>query len=66
MYYTILIDSCVIYPLIYEKGFKVSEMFQKAKTELLLHASRHNSRACERKILEKQLMSIAIVGIKSW
>ena len=63
MYYVIFIDASLIYALVYEKGFQVSDTFQKAKTLLRFHATR-NGRVGERKILEKQFMSIPPVGIK--
>ena len=63
MYYAIFTDVFLIYALIYEKGFKVSDGFQRAKNLLRLHATK-TGRSFERKILEKQLMSIPTVGFK--
>ena len=58
-----LIDASLIYALVYQKGFMVSYEFQRAKNLLLFRATR-NGRRLERKVLEKQLMSIPAVGIQ--
>ena len=63
MYYVLFIDVSFIYALIYEKGFKVSDTFQRTKNLLRFHAARHE-RSFERRILEKQLMSIPTIGMK--
>ena len=63
MYVFIFIDASLIYMLIYEKGFKVPDMFHKAKKTLRLHA-KGNGRAREWKTLDKQLLSIPSVGVK--
>ena len=63
MYYVIFIDSSLLYTLIYGKGYKVSEEFKNAITLLSLHINR-NVRAVGRKILEKQLHSIPLMGTK--
>ena len=63
MYYVMFIDVALIYMLIYEKGFKVSDTFQRAKDLLRFHAARQG-RSFQWKILEKQFMSIPSVGIK--
>ena len=63
MYCTISVDACLIYTLIYEKGFKVPDMFRRAKNMLRLHGSRYG-RTNQWKILDRQLMSIPPVGIK--
>ena len=62
MYYVMLIDVSLIYTLVYQKGFMVSYEFQTAKKMLKFRVTR-NGRTFQRKILEKQLMSIPTVGI---
>ena len=59
----LFMDVTLIYTLIYEKGFQVSNMFQKAKSLPRVHAST-NGRSGGRKVLEKQFMSIQPGGIK--
>ena len=63
MYYALFFDGILIYALLYEKGFKVAALFQKAKATLIL-----NSRRCmngtEWKVLNRQVRSIPVVGIK--
>ena len=61
MYYAIFIDCFLVYMLIYEKGFKVPDMFRKAKRTLRLRAQ---GRGRAHEILKRQLMSIPAVGIK--
>ena len=63
MYYVLFVNVLMSYTLIYEKGFNVSDMFQRARHLLRLHATK-NGRSFERKILERQLKSIPTVGIK--
>ena len=63
MYYVIFANVSLVYMLIYEKGFKISDTFQRAKNLLRLSTARHK-RSLERKILEKQFVSIPSVGIK--
>lgn len=63
MYYVIFMDGSLTYMFIYEKGFKVPDMFHRAKNLLRLHSSRCG-RTRQWQILDKQLMSIPSVGIK--
>ena len=63
MYCVLFTNVFLSYSLIYGKGFKVSDTFQRAKNLLRLNATK-NGRSFERKILEKQLKSIPAVGIK--
>ena len=63
VYYVSCIDVCLIYTLVYQKGFMVSDEFERAKNLLRLIAVR-NGNTLQRKILKRQLMSIPSVGIK--
>ena len=63
MYYTVSVNASLIYMLIYEKGFKVLDMFHRAKNTLRLRGSRYGRRH-QWKILDRQLLSIPSVGIK--
>lgn len=63
MYYVLFIDVTIMYMLMYEKGFQVTDMFQHAK-KLLQFQTTKNGRVGGRKILEKQFKSIPPVGIK--
>ena len=63
IYYVMFVDVSLIYTVIYEKGFQVSDKFQKAKNLLRFHAL-VNGRVGGRKVLEKQFKSIPNVGIK--
>ena len=63
MYYVMFMDAALIYVFIYEKGFKVPDMFNRAKNLLRLHSSRYG-RTHGWKILDKQVRSIPSVGIK--
>ena len=63
MYYVIFFDVLLIYALLYEKGFKVAALFERAKDTLVLH-SRKGANGAEWKILKRQVRSIPTVGIK--
>ena len=63
MYYAIFLDSALIYALLYEKAFKIPEIFKKMRTLLQGRAAGHGKRF-EWKVLQRQAMAIPVVGIK--
>ena len=63
MYYVVFFDALQIYGLLYEKGFKVPALFEKAKANLMLRWSSELGKP-ERKMLKRQLRSIPSMGIK--
>ena len=63
MYYAIFLDAVLIYALLYEKAFKVPELFDKLRKLLGRQAGRHGTRF-ERKFVQRQVMAIPLLGIK--
>ena len=63
VFYVIFFDALQIYVVLYEKGFKVPALFEKAKDELMLRSSEKLGKA-ERNMLQMQLRSIPSMGIK--
>ena len=63
MYYLMLLDAALIYMLLYEKAFKVPELFNRAKPLLRLRGNRVRN-GLQRKVMSRQAMSIQPVGIK--
>ena len=63
MYYVIFFDALLIYALLYEKGFKVVALVDKAKATLILHA-RTDASGTDWKVLKRQLRSVPSIGIK--
>ena len=63
MYYTILYETSLTYVLMYEKGFKVPDQIQQAKSLLRLRAKRRGG-LVRMKALVRELISIPPVGVK--
>ena len=63
MYYIFFFEVLLIYTLLYEKGFKLAALFEKAKGILVLQ-SRKVVGGDDWKLLKRQVRSIPEVGIK--
>ena len=63
MYYVIFFDLLLMYALVYEKAFKVAELFEKAKSTLILQ-SRRSVGGVDWNVLRRQVRSVPPVGIK--
>ena len=63
MYYVILVESSVIYTVMYAKAFKVPCLIGQAKNAFRLREMRLGSKA-NRNMLWRQVMSVPSVGIK--
>ena len=52
-----------MYGLVYQKGFKVTSLFEKTKASLIVQSSKE-FRGADLKIFRRQVSSIGTVGIK--
>ena len=59
MYYAILLDTTLIYTMVYDKAFKIPRWFQETTNFALLHL-----RGKRRDIFSRQIRSIPRTGIK--
>ena len=63
MYCVIFFDLLLMYALLYEKAFKVAELFEKAKAILILQ-SRRSVAGDDWEILRRHVKSVPTLGIK--